>query len=553
MSSKALRIIPLGGVGTFGMNCTVLESGNSMIVVDAGLKVPQGNLPGVDLILPDFSYVIDNARRVAGIFLTHGHDDHIGGLPYLLREVQVPVYGTALTLALVRERLAAAARDGAQNDILMRQILFTESVKCGPFIVEAVRVSHSIPDGAALIIRTPAGTVVHSGDFKMDPTPLNGHLTDEDRLTRVGDEGVLCLLCDSTNADRAGTTPSEKDVSEVLVRIIDGAPGRVFVATFASHIHRIQSVLDAAHRAGRKVVLEGRRMIANCELAAAMGYLRYPPGTLASADRIEGTDGKVVFLVTGTQGEPMSALSRIVKGEHPLVGVRRGDTVIFSSRIIPGNELTTGQMIDELYRKGAEVYYQDPPRVHASGHGSAEEILRMIRAVRPRIFIPIHGDYRQMAACSRLGREAGIAEGCAFLMEAGHVLELRPEGAGLADPVNAGQILVDGDLMTAVGGSLLKDRRRLAREGVVLVAVSLPRDGERAAFEPDVHSVGVAPDLISPELDAEAARTVTVLLSDRDGSSSLEELKENIRLVARSVYRKAIQKRPHVVVVALEE
>ena len=553
MNPSALRIIPLGGVGTFGMNCTVLEYGDSMIVVDAGLKVPQGNLPGVDLLLPDFSYIMDNVHRLEGIFLTHGHDDHVGGLPYLLGEVQAPVYGTALTLALARERLAGAGRNVEGFDTLTRQLLFTGTVTCGPFTVEAVRVSHSIPDCAALIIQTPGGTVVHSGDFKMDPEPLNGHTTDETRLARAGDEGVLCLLCDSTNADRPGITPSENEVSKGLKRLIGEAVGRVFVTTFASHIHRIQSVLDAASLAGRKVVMEGRRMTGNCELASQMGYLRYPTGTLTSADRVDEDDEKVVFLVTGSQGEPMAALSRIVRGQHSLVRIRRGDLVIFSSRIIPGNELAVGRIIDELCRMGAEVHYHYPPMVHTSGHGNAEDISRMIRSVRPRFFVPIHGGYRQMTACAGLGREAGVPENGNFLMEPGDVLELTSEGAGLLEPVSAGQVAVDGDLMDPLDGPLLKDRRRLAREGVVFVAVTMSHGREGRKPKANVRSEGVAREDVSRQLDTEAASAVSNIFNrGKEPLPPMEELKEEVRLAARSVYRKAIWKRPWVVVMILE-
>jgi ribonuclease J len=536
------------------MNCTVIEYGGSMILVDAGLKIPQGNMPGVDLILPDLSYVLDNAHRLEGVFLTHGHEDHIGALPYLLGRIQKPVYGTAFTLALVRERLADPDRDAEPFDGPMVQLLFTEAVTCGPFTVEAVRVSHSIPDGAALIIDTPAGTVVHSGDFKYDPQPLDGHRIDEDRLSRAGDGGVLCLLCDSTNADRPGITASESEVSRTLKELIGGAEGRVFVTTFASHIHRIQSVVDAASHSGRTVVMEGRRMIANCELAARLGYLRSPPGVpVSSGTPAEGGD-RIVFLVTGSQGEPMSALSRIARDEHPDIKIKKGDTVIFSSRVIPGNELTTAFIIDQLFRRGARVHYQSPPTIHTSGHGNAQEIDRMIRSVRPRYFVPVHGDFRQLTACARLALAAGVPTGNEFIMDPGDVLEVSAEGAGLVDSVPAGMMMVDGDMMTAFEDPILRDRRQISRAGVVFVAVSVPSPIGGPAVSPDVHSVGVAQGEAARQLDEQAARSVSELLDHgRSAVPPVEALKEEIRLTVRSLYRKTTGKRPWVVVAMLEK
>ncbi|NOY87283.1 MAG: ribonuclease J [Deltaproteobacteria bacterium] len=553
--SLPLRVIPLGGVGIFGMNCTVLEYGGHMIMVDAGFKIPQGNYPGVDLILPDFTYVLENLDRLKAIFLTHGHDDHIGSLPYLLRQVDVPVYGTALTLALVRERLTDSSGNGPPVDGDLRQIMFRDPVTCGPFNIEAVRVAHSIPDGAALIIRTPVGIVVHSGDYKMDQAPIDGNPTDLAGLAKAGEMGVLLLMSDSTNADRPGFTRPEAEVGRVIEDLMRQAPGRVFIATFASHIHRIQQILNAAEACGRKAVVEGRRMIGNSRLASDLGYLHVPSDVLISMDNAgEQEAGKLVYLVTGSQGEPMSALSRIARGEHSGVKVGNGDTVIFSSRIIPGNELAAGSMIDGLFRAGARVYYQGSPMVHVSGHGSAEEIKLMINAVKPRFFIPLHGDYRQLVACSRLAQQVGIEKERIFILDPGQVLEFSEDTAFMGASVPAGRMLVDGDLVTDLGSPLMKERRRLAREGLVVVVASLSARGEPGSIAPSVHSVGVGLEESSRSLDREAEAVAKNFIRDwRSPPSSIEELREEIRIGVRAVYRRALQKKPMVIPVLVEE
>lgn len=553
--SAPLRVIPLGGVGTFGMNCTVLEYGGHMIMVDAGFKIPQGNYPGVDLILPDFTYVLENLHRLDAIFLTHGHDDHIGSLPFLLRQADVPVYGTALTLAFVRERLADRNGNGQPVDGDLRQLMFRDPVTCGPFNIEAVRVTHSIPDGAALIIRTPVGTVVHSGDYKMDQAPIDGNPTDLAGLSDIGEAGVLLLMSDSTNADRPGFTRPEAEVGRAIEDLMGQAPNRVFIATFASHIHRIQQILDAAKACGRKAVIEGRRMIGNSRLASDLGCLHVPPDVLISMENAaEHDSGKLVYLVTGSQGEPMSALSRIARGEHSGVKVGNGDTVIFSSRIIPGNELSAGSMIDRLFRAGAQVYYQGSPMVHVSGHGSAEEIKLMINAVKPRFFVPIHGDYRQLVACSSLAQQVGIEKDRTFILDPGQVLELSEDTACLGDSVPAGRMLVDGDLVTDLGSPLMKERRRLAREGLVVVVASIAAPGEPESIAPSVFSVGVGLEEASQSLDREAEVVAKNFIMEWcSAPSSIAELREDVRIGVRAVYRRALQKKPMVVSVLVEE
>lgn len=548
---SALRFIPLGGVGTFGMNSAVLQWGDPFILIDAGIKFPQGNFPGVDLFLPDFTYVLENADRLKAIILTHGHDDHVGALPFLLSQVDVPVYGTAFTLAMARERMANGWGEAHLEDRDLRQILFGQPFEVAGARIEAVPVDHSIPDSASLIIRTPAGTVVHSGDFRLPEGDDGDYL---EPLKIAGREGVDLLLCDSTNADRPGITPPESEVASALTDLFENTSGRIFVATFASHIQRMGAVIYAAAASGRKVILEGRRMIQNFEIASKLGYLEPPPGVIAFHGTLnENEAGRVVYLTTGTQGEPFSALSRIARGEHAQVQAGPGDTVIFSSRMIPGNELAVGQNIDNLFRAGAKVHYQAPPRVHISGHGSAGEISAMIQMTSPRHFVPVHGDYRNLVACADVALNNGVGSDGIHILDPGQVLELSSSGARTGESVPSGRMLVDGSMIGTMGDPILGDRRRMAREGVVVVAVSLPARGEKFP-EPVVYSRGVIVGPHGEEMDLEAAGAARrVLKAWRKEKTSLQDLRENLRTAVRGIYRKALDKKPTVLPVILEE
>ncbi|MBN2720888.1 MAG: ribonuclease J [Proteobacteria bacterium] len=547
MKNSALRFIPLGGVGTFGMNCAALEWGEEMVVVDAGIKIPQGNFPGVDLFLPDFTYILENRHRLKAIIATHGHDDHIGALPYLLKKVDVPVYGTAFTLALVRERLANVPETPGAPDL--RQILFGSPFRVGEAAIEAVPVDHSIPDSASLIFRTPAGTVIHTGDFRI-PGGIPGPALEP--LRKAGREGVDLLVCDSTNADNPGVAPSESEVAGTLRDLFDKAPGRVFLVTFASHIMRISEAIHAAQASGRKVVLEGKRIVRNFEIAMRLGYLRIPEGCLSSLDSLDaGEKDRSVYILTGSQGEPFSALSRIARGEHSGIEVRAGDTVIFSSRMIPGNELAVGLMIDSLFRTGATVYYKDPPRVHVSGHGYAREIASMIDLTAPRNFVPVHGDYRNLVACAGLARTGGLAPESIHVLDSGDVLQICAGKASRPGTVPSGRTLVDGEMMAGLTDPVLGQRRRLAREGVVVVAFSLPAPGGQFR-EPVVHSLGVGVGSQGEEVDLEAAAEIRRVLEQGVwGKVPKENLEENLRTAVRGVYRRALDKRPTILTVVL--
>ncbi len=548
MGESALKFIPLGGVGTFGMNCAVLEWGQEFVVVDAGIKIPQGNFPGVDLFLPDFTYILENLDRLKGIIVTHGHDDHIGALPFLLDKVDVPVYGTAFSLALVRERLESYIVSGNKPDL--RQILFGVPVKVGEASIEAVPVDHSIPDSASLIFRTPAGLMVHTGDFRI-PGGIPGPALEP--LRAAGREGVDLLVCDSTNADKPGVAPSESEVAGTLHELFRQAPGRVFLATFASHIMRISAAMEAAGASGRKVILEGKRIVRNFEIAAKLGYLQLPEGVLSSPETLDPEEENMaVYVLTGSQGEPFSALSRIARGEHSGIGVRQGDTVVFSSRMIPGNELAVGLMIDTLFRTGATVFYQDPPRVHVSGHGYAGEIVSMIDLTAPCHFVPVHGDFRNLVACAGLAEASGMKAESIHILDAGEVLQISGKEANRPGGVPSGRMLVDGGMMIGLADPVLGQRRRMAREGVVVVAFSLPVPGGDLP-EPVVHSLGVGVGSQGEEVDLEAGAEIRrVLEQDGTDKKSEEDLKELLRLAVRKIYRKVLDKRPTVLTVVLK-
>jgi len=549
--APTLKFIPLGGVGTFGMNCAILDWGDSFILIDAGIKFPQGNFPGVDLFLPDFTHVLENVDRLKAIILTHGHDDHVGALPFLLSQVDVPVYGTAFTLAMARERMANGWGGDHLDDRDLRQILFGQPFEVGGARIEAIPVDHSIPDSASLIIRTPAGTVVHSGDFRLPEGDVGSYL---EPLKIAGREGVDLLLCDSTNAERPGVTPPESEVAAALSDLFETASGRIFVATFASHVQRMGAVIYAAAASGRRVILEGRRMVRNFEIASKLGYLEPPPDVIAFHGTLtENEAARVVYLTTGTQGEPFSALSRIARGEHAQVQAGPGDIVIFSSRMIPGNELAVGQNIDNLFRAGAKVLYQAPPRVHISGHASAGEISAMIRMTSPRHFVPVHGDYRNLVACADVALENGVDDDGIHVLDPGQVLELGPSGTRTEESVPSGRMLVDGSMIGTMGDPILGDRRRMAREGVVVVAVSLPERGEKLP-EPVVYSRGVIVGPHGEEMDLEAAGAARrVLKAWRKEKTSPQDLKENLRIAVRGIYRKALDKKPTVLPIIIEE
>jgi ribonuclease J len=547
----AVRLIPLGGLGEIGLNMMLVESGDDVVAVDCGLMFPGDDLPGIDYVIPDFSHALARGAGFRAVILTHGHEDHIGALPYLLREVQVPVYGTPLTLALVGEKLR---EHGLLETADLRVMRPREAFGVGPFRVEAIRVTHSIVDGIGLAVGTPAGTVVLTGDFKLDPTPLDGEPTDDARLAELGAAGVLVLCSDSTNVDRPGHTPSELEVGIALAGRFAQASGRILVATFASHIHRIQHVLTEAARAGRRVALLGRSMERNVAIAAELGHLRVPAGLLLPLEELVTLPAaRQVILSTGSQGEPNSALSLMAAGEHKYARIERGDLVVISARVIPGNERTVGRVINALYRLGAEVLYEANAFVHVSGHASQDDLRRMLALTRPRYFVPVHGEYRHLLGHTRLAAAAGVPAERIFLIEDGAGLEVTASSARVVGPFPAGRVLVDGKGVGDVGAVVLRDRQILNEDGVVAISLAVDAKGALVAG-PDIATRGVVYVRENEPLLEALRAAVIAALGERaaDEPWDREAMATRLRTVVRQFLNQRFQRKPVVLPMILE-
>ena len=512
---EALRIIPLGGLGEVGKNMTVYEHGNDAVVVDAGLAFPRDEHLGVDLILPDFAYLRERGRPVRAVILTHGHEDHVGGLPYLLREVRVQeVWATRLTLGLVKSKLD---EHGLLRASELREIEPEDGgLQLGSFRAEFIRVAHSIPDSVAVVLETAAGRVLHTGDWKLDHTPVDDLRTDVGRLADLGNRGVDLLLADSTNAERAGVTGSERLVGEAFRQIIPQRQGRILVASFASNVHRMQQAIDVGVDVGRKVCVVGRSMRKNLNIARNLGYVDMPEEALIRPVELdEYAPGEVLILCTGSQGEPLSALVRIAYNDHPAVRVERGDTVIISARPVPGNELRDHDAINQLAKAGAEVLHQENAPVHVSGHGHAEELRTMISLVRPKAMMPVHGEFRMLAAHARLAEEGGVPPEAIVLVENGAVVELTPEGVRVVDEIEAGVTFVDGLGVGDVHDVALRDRRHLSEDGVLIVVATLAGANGRVTGPPELIARGFADSgPLLDEMRDEAARVLHQCLAE---------------------------------------
>jgi ribonuclease J len=492
-SNLRVRVSPLGGVGEVGKNSTVIELGEDLVIVDAGVKFPEAELHGVDLVVCDYGYVAERLDSLLGILFTHGHEDHIGGLPYLIMQLDphdpIPIYGTALTLGLISVKLK---EHGMLGRVIQHTIREGEHASLGPFDVEPIPVNHSIPDAVGLVIRTPAGTIFHTGDFKFDPTPVSGKTTDNQRLRELGDEGVLVLLSDCVRVEQAGWTASESGVRDALEQLIAAAPGRVLVTTFASNLGRLREVVRSAHKLGRKTGIVGRSMEQNLKVARELGFLDVPEDSLIELREMNSLPpDKVVILSTGSQGEPTSVLSRIARGDHPLVKIQANDTVIFSASPVPGNEESVARSIDNLFRRGARVIYQAiDPRVHCSGHASREELKHLLHLLQPRYLVPLHGEHRMLWLFRELAVESGIPRENVFVTEIGDVVAFGEDGAGREEPISSGSMLVDGLTIGDVTTVVLRDRRRLAADGVLFVSVTLDRETGELLSPPDFVSRG---------------------------------------------------------------
>ena len=488
-SVKPLRITPLGGLGEIGKNITLYEYGEEMLLVDCGMSFPDEEMPGIDIVIPDFGHIVKNVEKIKGLFVTHGHEDHIGAIPYLLKECNIPVYGTALTLGLIEGKLR-------EHKILDRAALNVikprDTVKLGAFSVEFIHVNHSIPDAVALAITTPAGTVVQTGDFKIDTTPIDGEVIDLARLGELGKKGVLALLSDSTNAERPGFTPSESIVGESFSTLFKKAENkRIIVATFSSNIHRVQQIVDEAVRCGRKVAVSGRSMLNVVQVASELGYLNIPDGVLIDLEMVKKyLPEQVVIITTGSQGEPMSALHRMAFGDHRNVFVGPGDFIIISATPIPGNEKTVTKVINKLLELGAHVVYEKMYDVHVSGHACQEELKLMLNLVRPRFFIPVHGEQKHLVKHAGLAETVGIEHKNILIGKNGNVIELTAESMKVVETVTAGSILVDGFGVGDVGNVVLRDRKHLSEDGIIVVAVSVDQVTREVIAGPEVISRG---------------------------------------------------------------
>lgn len=549
--SARLRYLPLGGLGEVGINMWALEWENKVLVVDAGLMFPQEDMLGIDLVLPDITYLMRQDREVLGIFLTHGHEDHIGGLPYVLKKLNVPVYGTRLTLGLVKPKLKEH-RILRESDL--REVRVGDSVQVGPFRVETVAVCHSIPDAVALSIDTPVGRVVYTSDFKLDSSPPDGHPTDMARFRQLGDEGVLLLLSDSTNAERAGRSGSERDLHVPFERIFGEAPGRIVVANFASNIHRIQHLMRMATKFERRVAVVGRSLETNFKTSRELGFLKFPEGlTVALPEIGRVPPSKLLLLTAGSQGEPMSALARFAAQRHPLVNVLKNDWVVISARPIPGNERMVHQTVNNLYRHGAKVYYSEVGNVHVTGHAQRDELTEMLQAVRPKFFIPVHGEYRQLLLHSDIAREVGLTEDRIAVVEDGQSVELGAGSMHAGEKIGTGLVYVDGLGVGDVEQVVLRDRRHLAEDGILVVTLTLDRDTGAVRAGPDLISRGVIEPELSTRLMA-AARTAAMESISRFSNSraDLSLLQEMIHdAVSQTVYKQT-RRRPMVIPVVTE-
>ncbi len=484
-----LRIIPLGGLGEIGKNAMVFEYGDDALLVDAGLMFPDEEMLGIDLVLPDFTYLKQNVERLRGIILTHGHEDHIGAVPYLLRDIDVPVYGTRLTLGLLRNKLT---EHGLQDRSLI-EVVPGQTLRIGELDIEFIQVCHSIPDGIGLAIHTPLGVVLHTGDFKLDQTPIDGRVTDCNAFASCGAKGVLLMMSDSTNAEVEGIMRSERAVGENLKELLKKAKGKAIVTSFASHIHRIQQVVWCAHDVGRKVIFAGRNMLNNVNLATELGYLQMPEDTVITFEELSDyPSNKIVILSTGSQGEPLSALRRIAYHEHRFIKIEAGDMVIISAKPVPGNEKSVQNTINQLYKCGAEVFYETIARVHVSGHAAQEELKFLLNMVKPRYFAPVHGEYRHLCHHARLAEEVGIPQENIFILENGLPLEIDENGIRRGEPVPAGMIFVDGLGFGDVGDIVLRDRKQLSKDGIFIVVACIDRQSKTLVGEPDIISRGFA-------------------------------------------------------------
>ena len=548
---KKLNIIPLGGLGEIGKNMFVIQHNGQILVVDAGLSFPEDEMLGVDVVIPDITYLMENKEKIKGIILTHGHEDHIGALPYVLKELDVPVYGTKLTLGLVKSKLKENGIGNAQLNIIKPR----DNIQIGAFKVECFRVSHSIADAIGLAIHTNIGTILHTGDFKIDHTPVDGDVMDFARLSQIGEKGVLVMLSDSTNSQRPGYTTSEKAVGEAFDDIFRNSKGRIIVASFASHVHRLQQVISIAYKYDRKVAVVGRSMVNVVSVAHELGYMNIPDNILIDIDDIGNLPlDDVVIMTTGSQGEPMSALTRIAMHDHRRLEIIPGDTVIISATPIPGNEKTVARVIDQLHKAGAEVIHEAISGIHVSGHASQEDLKLMFNLVKPKYFIPVHGDYSMLVRHGEIAKTMGVPAENIFVVENGQIITLDKESGYVKGKVQAGRILVDGLGVGDVGNIVLRDRKQLSQDGILIAVVTLNKQTGKILVGPDIVSRGFVYVRESEELMEEAKEKVRQCF-EKCGQKNITEwslIKSNVKEVLSKFLYEKTRRKPMILPILME-
>ena len=549
-SDEKLKIIPLGGLEQIGMNITAFECQDSIVLVDCGLAFPEDDMLGVDLVIPDVTYLLENADKVKGLCITHGHEDHIGAIPYILKQINMPIYATKLTNGLIGNKLK---EHGMLRTVKRKVVKYGQSINLGCFRIEFIKTNHSIQDAAALALFSPAGIVVHTGDFKVDYTPVFGDAIDLQRFGEIGKKGVLALLCESTNAERSGFTPSEKTVGRVFDNLFsEYSDTRIIIATFASNVDRVQQIINSAHKYGRKVVVEGRSMVNVIATASELGYLNIPENTLIEVDQLKNyPDEQTVLITTGSQGESMAALSRMANGTHRKISIKPRDTIIFSSHPIPGNEKAVSNVINELSMKGANVVMQD---THVSGHACEEEIKLIYSLVRPKYTVPIHGEYKHRKAQARIAEKMGMEKDHIFMLSSGDVLEVSEDSAKVTGKVHTGAIMVDGLGVGDVGNIVLRDRQHLAEDGIIIVVLTLQSGTGQVLAGPDIVSRGFVYVRGSEDL-MESARAVLIDTMDRCMDKNITDwtkIKNEIKDALGDFVWKETQRRPMIMPIIME-
>ena len=547
-----LKIVPIGGLGEIGLNMMVIEYDETAIVIDAGLMFPEDDMLGIDIVIPDMSYIRQLRHGIAGIILTHAHEDHIGALPYLLREIKTPVYGTPFTLGMVKRRLE---EHGLLPSTLFQEVSPGRSVDLGDMEIEFIRVGHSTIDGVGLAITTPLGTIVHTGDFKINHTAVDGMITDVNRFARLGEEGVLALLSDSTNVEQEGYTVSDQMISQTLEKIAANANGRLIIALFASNVARIQQVVDIAQKMGRKIIFNGRSIEMTVKLAKELGHIAIPEGIEADISHLKSLENnRIVIVTTGSQGEPMSALARMAMGDHKHIKIREDDTIVLSSKSIPGNEKAIASIINNLYRFGANVIYEKISHIHVSGHAFQEELKLMINLTKPQYFIPIHGEYRHLTHHMRLAQSVGVPREKILLAENGQVIGFDEEGGRLMDQIPTGRVLIDGKGVGDISGDVLKERRILSEDGLVIVTLVFDEETGVVMFGPDLASRGFVSWIETGHLLDDAQCVILEIVEDVgfDTPGRINIIRSRIQKALRQYFYFTIRRKPIIVPIILE-